>query len=65
MRILITGVGRGIGRALAEESVARGWQVIGTLRTGEAPAGVAVHRLDVTDFAALGALSRAVGHRLP
>jgi NAD(P)-dependent dehydrogenase (short-subunit alcohol dehydrogenase family) len=61
MRILITGVGRGIGRALAEESVARGWQVIGTLRTGEAPAGVAVHRLDVTDFAALGALSQAVG----
>ncbi|MCC5960447.1 MAG: SDR family NAD(P)-dependent oxidoreductase [Rhodobacteraceae bacterium] len=41
MHILITGAGRGIGRKLALQAMARGWRVSGTVRiAGDAPAGV-------------------------
>ncbi|MGP9788853.1 SDR family NAD(P)-dependent oxidoreductase [Roseinatronobacter sp. NSM] len=41
MHIVITGVARGIGRELAVQAVARGWQVTGTVRrAGDAPEGV-------------------------
>ncbi|MBR3369566.1 MAG: SDR family NAD(P)-dependent oxidoreductase [Rhodobacteraceae bacterium] len=41
MHIVITGVARGIGRELALQAVARGWQVTGTVRrAGDAPEGV-------------------------
>lgn len=48
--VLITGCNRGIGRAMAEEALRRGWHVSGTLRSGTAPQGVATIPLDVTDF---------------
>lgn len=54
--VLITGIGRGIGHALATHYAAAGWRVIGTARTPDrAPADVEVHALDVTD-------ERAVQH---
>lgn len=37
---LITGISRGLGRALAEAALAAGDHVIGTTRSGEAPAGL-------------------------
>lgn len=39
-RIFVTGVNRGLGRALAEALIERGHRVWGTSRTGEAPLGV-------------------------
>lgn len=59
--ILITGVSSGFGRALAQEALAAGYRVVGTLRNPDAAAafealapGHAVARiLDVTDFAAI------------
>jgi NAD(P)-dependent dehydrogenase (short-subunit alcohol dehydrogenase family) len=61
VRALITGVGRGIGRELAMQALARGWVVHGTVRSGSVPEGVTAHVLDVTDFATLPTLSAAVG----
>jgi NAD(P)-dependent dehydrogenase (short-subunit alcohol dehydrogenase family) len=64
--ILITGAGRGIGRALAEDAIGRGWSVIGSVRdaeTGkamEAEFGVRFQALvfDVTDAAAIAKAAR-------
>lgn len=56
--ILITGAGRGIGRALAEAARERGDTVIGTLRgAGTLPDGVGTMRLDVTDPDSVAALA--------
>lgn len=58
--LLITGVSSGFGRALAQESLARGYRVVGTVRSEharqefEALAANAIGRvLDVTDFEAI------------
>jgi NAD(P)-dependent dehydrogenase (short-subunit alcohol dehydrogenase family) len=60
--LLITGVSSGFGRALAEEALADGHTVVGTVRSAEAKAGFealsssgsAIGRLlDVTDFDAI------------
>ncbi|MFM0597884.1 oxidoreductase [Paraburkholderia dilworthii] len=56
--ILITGVSSGFGRALAEEALAAGYRVVGTVRTEQAkqsfeslkPANAFGRVLDVTDF---------------
>lgn len=59
--ILITGGGRGFGRALCASALAAGWRVSTTLRMGEALPGVAAHRLDLRDHASLPRLAQAVG----
>ncbi len=58
MHLVITGVGRGIGHALAVEALLRGWKVSGTVRKpGTAPAGVREHRADMRDLEGLAALA--------
>jgi 3-oxoacyl-[acyl-carrier protein] reductase len=53
--VLITGGNRGIGRAIAEEFVARGHRVAVTARSGEGPAGTLTVIADVTDTASIDA----------
>ncbi len=61
--LLITGVSSGFGRALAQEALARGYRVIGTVRNAAAKSAFeALHaqhahalELDVTHFAAIDA----------
>lgn len=68
MRILITGANRGIGLEMAGQALARGDEVLGTLRDpakGQALAevGAKVYQLDVTDDGASDALARTItGH---
>lgn len=62
--ILITGVGSGFGRALAQAALAAGHRVVGTLRDAEAarafealaPGRAHARLLDVTDFDAIPAV---------
>jgi NAD(P)-dependent dehydrogenase (short-subunit alcohol dehydrogenase family) len=58
---LIVGASRGLGRALAQEHLKRGWRVIATVREASALADLAsdalqVEILDTTDWAAVDAL---------
>jgi NAD(P)-dependent dehydrogenase (short-subunit alcohol dehydrogenase family) len=58
---LIFGTSRGLGRALVEEHLKRGWQVIATVRDSATLADLAcdaltVETLDTTDWAAVDAL---------
>ena len=55
MRALITGTSRGIGAALVDEGRARGHEVIGTTRSGDAPT------LDVTDTNAQAHIAAEIG----
>lgn len=64
---LITGANRGIGLEFARQYAAAGWTVIATCRRPEQAAdlaavagAVAIHRLDVTDFAQIEQLARAL-----
>lgn len=59
--VLITGGNRGIGLALAEQALARGWQVTTTARDGSGPEGATVFQLDVTDHAALAKMAQELG----
>ena len=66
MMWLITGAGRGLGRAFAEAALERGDTVVGTVRDDGALAGLASprlveRRLDVTDRAAARELISDVG----
>jgi NAD(P)-dependent dehydrogenase (short-subunit alcohol dehydrogenase family) len=62
--LLIFGASRGLGRALVEEHLKRGWQVIATVRKADTLADLRstwgdaldVELLDVTDWAAVDAL---------
>jgi NAD(P)-dependent dehydrogenase (short-subunit alcohol dehydrogenase family) len=55
---LIIGASRGLGRAIAEEHLKRGWDVIATVRKAGALAGVKVAEevVDTTDWAGVDAL---------
>lgn len=53
--VLITGGNRGIGFAIAEEFVRRGYRVAVTARSGEGPEGSLTVRADVTDAASVDA----------
>jgi NAD(P)-dependent dehydrogenase (short-subunit alcohol dehydrogenase family) len=57
--VLVTGAGRGIGRALHDLYAERGTPVIGTARAPEPP----MMRLDVADPASHAALASALGGR--
>lgn len=64
--VLITGVGRGIGRELARQYAEDGWRVIGTCRKPAdgadlARAGVDIRHLDVVDDAGIAGLARDLG----
>jgi NAD(P)-dependent dehydrogenase (short-subunit alcohol dehydrogenase family) len=65
--VLVTGANRGLGLEFARQYVAEGWRVIATSRSLEKAAAlrglgkaVEIHALEVTDFAAVGALARAL-----
>lgn len=51
--VLVTGGNRGIGRAIAEEFVAKGYQVAVTARSGSGPEGTLTVTADVTDSASI------------
>jgi NAD(P)-dependent dehydrogenase (short-subunit alcohol dehydrogenase family) len=62
--VLVTGAGRGIGRAITEEFTRRGHRVIGTARNPESLADLDVAQrlaLDVTDDASVAAAFAAAG----
>ena len=72
--ILIVGAGRGLGHALAEEFLKRGWSVIGTVRPGAARTGlhqlaqaaggrVEIETLDINDPAQIAALRERLAGR--
>lgn len=63
----ITGAGRGIGLEFARQYASAGWIVHGTCRHPQGAAALAelagivrIHKLDVTDFAAVNQLARAL-----
>jgi NAD(P)-dependent dehydrogenase (short-subunit alcohol dehydrogenase family) len=65
--VFISGANRGLGLEFARQYLRDGWRVIATSRSLEKAgalralgSGVAVHALDVTDFAAVSALARAL-----
>jgi NAD(P)-dependent dehydrogenase (short-subunit alcohol dehydrogenase family) len=73
--ILIVGAGRGLGHAIAEEFLDKGWSVIGTVRPGtrrtrlhdlaETAGGrVEIETLDINEPAQITALRKRLGSRL-
>ena len=68
--VLVVGASRGLGRALVEEYLARGWHVVATVRDPAAlrdapPGKLEVHTLDTTDWAGVDAFARRLdGRRL-
>lgn len=60
---LITGVGRGIGKALAQKFLAEGWNVIGTSQSGDvdyADPHLQIHQLDLTDPGSIAGCVKAI-----
>jgi len=62
--VLVTGGNRGIGRAIAEEFVARGHKVAVTARSGSGPEGTLTVIADVTDAASIDAAFSEVEAKL-
>ncbi|SEH56602.1 Short-chain dehydrogenase [Mycolicibacterium rutilum] len=70
--VLVTGAARGIGRAIAEDMAARGWNVIAGVRsqhdadgvTGANPQRISALLLDVTDEEQIAALAGSLPDRL-
>ena len=61
MHLLITGVSRGIGLALAVQALARGWDVTGTVRrAGASPAGVREIVADMDEVESLHSLGAKI-----
>jgi NAD(P)-dependent dehydrogenase (short-subunit alcohol dehydrogenase family) len=58
---LVTGGGRGIGRAVASRLLADGWAVVVADRDADGPRGARTVRCDVSDEAAVAALVAGIG----
>ncbi len=61
---LVTGGNRGIGFAIAQELISKGFKVAVTARSGEGPAGSLTVRADVTEAASLDAAIAEVESKL-
>lgn len=62
--VLVTGGNRGIGFAIAEEFLAKGYKVAVTARSGSGPEGALTVRADVTDGASLDSALAEVEEKL-
>jgi NAD(P)-dependent dehydrogenase (short-subunit alcohol dehydrogenase family) len=65
---LIVGASRGLGRALAQEHLKRGWEVIATVRESRSLAdlsdvNLSVETLDITDWATVDGFGERLGDR--
>ncbi|MCR4276471.1 MAG: SDR family NAD(P)-dependent oxidoreductase [Candidatus Parcubacteria bacterium] len=64
--VVITGIGKGIGRALAEKFVSEGFNVIGTSRSGKTDvAGTLVFELDLSDAESIKRTAHAIHAEVP